>query len=366
MVEGAWPLALSCATSSGAQLVPFVNATLAQVMAIKLLVRRLLGRAKHRLTLQEAGTLAEPVLRLLTTCLRDYGQLPSEAQGITPYVASLAITCAPSSPFYSRCFRKTRVICPHPSSHAIRSAADQSRLRLAAAKGLLKLAASPAYRRLITPSIFVAVAQMMQDSCVQVRGMFAHKLHVLLSMGRLPAQYAACFVLSAIDPVKERRVEVRRLGGERELLGISRLKQERRRPGATLHPPSFARHFFPAVCHHAARPRRQSPASCTTFWCACPGTADKPPCAISIWLTFLTAPVSAPVSRRTASPVDAGGNNCLPEYTMPSVVHLLAYHPDFARENHAILVTFQQYLEFYFDQLCRGHNESYALLKVCC
>lgn len=118
----------------------------------------------------------------------------------------------PPALLFTACFRKTRVICPHPSSHAIRSAADQSRLRLAAAKGLLKLAASPAYRRLITPSIFVAIAQMMQDSCVQVRGMFAHKLHVLLSMGRLPAQYAACFVLSAIDPVKERREEVRRLG----------------------------------------------------------------------------------------------------------------------------------------------------------
>ena len=49
---------------------------------------------------------------------------------------------------------------------------------------------------------------------------------------------------------------------------------------------------------------------------------------------------------------------------MPFVVHLLAYHPDFAREDHAILFTFQQYLEFYFDQLCRGHNDSYPLLKV--
>lgn len=59
-----------------------------------------------------------------------------------------------------------------------------------------------------------------------------------------------------------------------------------------------------------------------------------------------------------------GGNNRLPEYSMPFVIHLLAYHPDFAREDHAILYTFQQYLEFYFDQLCRGHNESYPLLKV--
>lgn len=94
------------------------------------------------------------------------------------------------------------------SRNAPHSAADQSRLRLAAAKSLLKLAASPAYRRLITPEIFVTVAQTMQDSCVQVRSMFAHKLRVLLSMARLPAQYASCFILSAIDPVKERRVEV--------------------------------------------------------------------------------------------------------------------------------------------------------------
>lgn len=129
VVEGAWPLALLCATS-GAQLVPFDNATPAQVMAIKLLVRRLLGRAKHRLTLQEAGTLAEPVLRLLTTCLRDYGQLPSEAQGITPYVASLAITCAPSSPFYSLFSQNTGHLPPpffpcHPQRG--RSVAPSSR-----------------------------------------------------------------------------------------------------------------------------------------------------------------------------------------------------------------------------------------------
>jgi hypothetical protein len=63
-------------------------------------------------------------------------------------------------------------------------------------------------------------------------------------------------------------------------------------------------------------------------------------------------------------PLVPGGNNRLPEYSMPFVIHLLAYHPDFAREDHAILYTFQQYLEFYFDQLCRGHNESYPLLKV--
>jgi hypothetical protein len=63
-------------------------------MAIKLLVRRLLGKAKHPLSSQEVETLAEPVLRLLTTCLRDYGQIPSEAQGVTPYV----MRSAPISP----------------------------------------------------------------------------------------------------------------------------------------------------------------------------------------------------------------------------------------------------------------------------
>lgn len=70
-------------------------------MAIKLLVRRLLGKAKHPLSSQEVETLAEPVLRLLTTCLRDYGQIPSEAQGVTPYV----MRQAPSLPaLCSACF----------------------------------------------------------------------------------------------------------------------------------------------------------------------------------------------------------------------------------------------------------------------
>ena len=70
------------------------------------------------------------------------------------------------------------------------------------------MASSPTYRRLITPEYFVTVAQTMQDSCVQVRSQFAHKLRSLLNGGRLAPHYAACFILSAIDPVKERRVEV--------------------------------------------------------------------------------------------------------------------------------------------------------------
>ena len=56
---------------------------------MKLLVRRLLGKAKHPLLPKEVETLAEPVLRLLSTCLRDYGQIPSEEQGVTPCVLAL-------------------------------------------------------------------------------------------------------------------------------------------------------------------------------------------------------------------------------------------------------------------------------------
>lgn len=55
------------------------------MLAIKLLTRRLLGAARFALTAEEIKQLAGPVLKLLSQCLADYGQLPPAEEGTTPY-----------------------------------------------------------------------------------------------------------------------------------------------------------------------------------------------------------------------------------------------------------------------------------------
>lgn len=103
-------------------------------------------------------------------------------------------------------------------AHPVYRAADQARLRLAAANGLLKLAASSTYYPLITPDLFVLLSQTLQDSCVEVRTIFARKLSASLARSQLPPSYMAFFVLSAIDPSKECRNAVRTGGADREFI----------------------------------------------------------------------------------------------------------------------------------------------------
>lgn len=113
-----------------------------------------------------------------------------------------------------------------------------SRLRLAAACALLKLAQEPCYHEIITleqyqlcslvinvrtspPSLMaqtfcvssdaltVVFLSLLQDECYQVRQCFSQKLHRGLCRLRLPLEYMAVFALCAKDPVKERRAHAR-------------------------------------------------------------------------------------------------------------------------------------------------------------
>lgn len=62
------------------------------------------------------------------------------------------------------------------------------------------------------------------------------------------------------------------------------------------------------------------------------------------------------------TPGEAGANR-FPEYSLPFVIHLLAYHRDFDLADVGVLPTFQHYLEFYFEHMCYGHEESFPLLQ---
>lgn len=90
-------------------------------------------------------------------------------------------------------------------SSSVCSIADQARMRLAASKGLLKLAGNPTYFPYISPKTFTLMSQTLQDSCVEVRSQFAAKLNQYLMRGKLPVSYLSFFTLSAIDPEKECR-----------------------------------------------------------------------------------------------------------------------------------------------------------------
>lgn len=126
------------------------------------------------------------------------------------------------------------VFCPFSLSKP-----DMSRLRLAAACALLKLAQEPCYHEIITleqyqlcslvinvrearsttfnstnlpcfiAGISLSLPSPPQDECYQVRQCFSQKLHRGLCRLRLPLEYMAVFALCAKDPVKERRAHAR-------------------------------------------------------------------------------------------------------------------------------------------------------------
>ncbi|XP_038055315.1 sister chromatid cohesion protein PDS5 homolog A-B-like [Patiria miniata] len=89
------------------------------------------------------------------------------------------------------------------------SPADMSRLRLAAACSMLKIAQVPGYHELVSTENFQILALMINDECYQVRERFARKLNKGLSCLRLPLSYMSIFSLCVKDPVKESRADAK-------------------------------------------------------------------------------------------------------------------------------------------------------------
>ncbi|NP_001089658.1 sister chromatid cohesion protein PDS5 homolog B-A [Xenopus laevis] len=95
------------------------------------------------------------------------------------------------------------------TEHGKLSKPDMSRLRLAAASAIVKLAQEPCYHEIITLEQYQLCALVINDECYQVRQLFAQKIHKGLSRLRLPLEYMAICALCAKDPVKERRAHAR-------------------------------------------------------------------------------------------------------------------------------------------------------------
>ncbi|TNN54712.1 Sister chromatid cohesion protein PDS5 B [Liparis tanakae] len=138
--------------------------TLAKIQGIKLMVRWLLGVKNNQ---SKSGN---STLRMLTAILHSDGDLTEQGRMGKP---------------------------------------DMSRLRLAAACALLKLAQEPCYHEIITLEQYQLCALVINDECYQVRQCFSQKLHRGLCRLRLPLEYMAVFALCAKDPVKERRAHAR-------------------------------------------------------------------------------------------------------------------------------------------------------------
>uniref|UniRef100_A0A674MWV9 PDS5 cohesin associated factor B n=1 Tax=Takifugu rubripes TaxID=31033 RepID=A0A674MWV9_TAKRU len=138
--------------------------TLAKIQGIKLMVRWLLGVKNNQ---SKSGN---STLRMLTAILHSDGDLTEQGKMSKP---------------------------------------DMSRLRLAAACALLKLAQEPCYHEIITLEQYQLCSLVINDECYQVRQCFSQKLHRGLCRLRLPLEYMAVFALCAKDPVKERRAHAR-------------------------------------------------------------------------------------------------------------------------------------------------------------
>lgn len=87
-------------------------------------------------------------------------------------------------------------------------ATHRSRLRLAAAQHLLKLATYKPYDDLISAVEFNRLAVVSQDGCLQVRQGFVNKLKKYLAAGKLNARYYTIIFLMAYEPKEDWREEV--------------------------------------------------------------------------------------------------------------------------------------------------------------
>lgn len=83
--------------------------------------------------------------------------------------------------------------------------AHQSRLRLAGARLLLKLASHKVYDELITPIDFNRLACVAQDHCAEVRQGFIDKVKKYLASNRLPPRFYTVIFLMAYEPNVEMR-----------------------------------------------------------------------------------------------------------------------------------------------------------------
>ncbi|XP_031550354.1 sister chromatid cohesion protein PDS5 homolog A-like isoform X2 [Actinia tenebrosa] len=140
--------------------------TQAKVKGIKLMVRWLQGLQGNHMNS------ALPVLRLLCTLLAHGGDLQNNG-----------------------------CVCSH----------DCSRLRLAAACGILKIAQELHYDEVIALEHFQQLALTLQDFCVEVRNTFTKKLQKALESLKLPLEYLGIFALAASETDKDRKAKIRQM-----------------------------------------------------------------------------------------------------------------------------------------------------------
>ncbi|CAG8667188.1 13334_t:CDS:10, partial [Cetraspora pellucida] len=126
-----------------------------KVLGLKVLVNRLVAVSET----EAAADVAKPVFKLLWTLIRGGGE-----------------------------------ILPDKST---------SRLRLAAARSILKLVQKKIYDGMITVEQFQELALMIQDPCHQVRLAFASRLVKYCGGYQLHARFLSIFFLIAHDPMKE-------------------------------------------------------------------------------------------------------------------------------------------------------------------
>ncbi|KAH3839436.1 hypothetical protein DPMN_112867, partial [Dreissena polymorpha] len=87
---------------------------------------------------------------------------------------------------------------------------ELARLRLQAGCVILKLAEEPVFADLIQREQFQALALLINDSCYHVRVRFAEKLNKGLFAMKLPLEFMSIFSLAANDPVRERRMQIKK------------------------------------------------------------------------------------------------------------------------------------------------------------
>uniref|UniRef100_A0A8C6SIG4 PDS5 cohesin associated factor B n=1 Tax=Neogobius melanostomus TaxID=47308 RepID=A0A8C6SIG4_9GOBI len=138
--------------------------TQAKIQGIKLMVRWLLGVKNNQ---SKSGN---STLRMLTAILHSDGDLTEQGRMGKP---------------------------------------DMSRLRLAAACALLKLAQEPCYHEIITLEQYQLCALVINVRTIITSDLFCPEAPPGLCRLRLPLEYMAIFALCAKDPVKERRAHAR-------------------------------------------------------------------------------------------------------------------------------------------------------------
>ncbi|CAN5950854.1 unnamed protein product [Sphagnum jensenii] len=136
------------------------------------------------------------------------------------------------------------------------SEVDKAHLRLAAAKGILRLARR--WDTQIPVDIFQMVLLVLQDPVVHVRQLLLLKLHQYLKDRSLPLKFASGFALCAVDPVRENIQEARRCLGD--YIDVHR-KEARKSvttqmegTSITLHPEYLLTYLVHVLAHHPGFP----------------------------------------------------------------------------------------------------------------